>query len=83
MYKMCDRGLAIIDDDTLSEINDPTYEPSSESESGYSSSDYDTDGFCYYCSAELEYEENEYYDEDANRFYCKRCWDKIFHPDNQ
>jgi hypothetical protein len=74
---MSERGLAIIDDETLSEINDPTYEPSSESDSEYSSSDYDTDGFCYYCSAELEYEENEYYDEDANRFYCKRCFEHI------
>ena len=72
---MSDRSLAIIDDDTLSEINDPTYEPSSESE--YSSSDYDTEGFCYFCQVELEYEENEYYDEQANRFYCKRCFEHI------
>jgi len=74
---MSHRGLVIIDDDTLSEINDPTYEPSSESESEYSSSDYDTDGFCYYCSAELEYEENEYYDAEADRFYCKHCFEQI------
>ena len=73
---MSDRGLAIIDDDTLSEINDPTYEPSSASDD-YSSSDYDTDGICYYCSAELEYEENEYYDPEADRFYCKRCFEQI------
>jgi len=71
--------LAIIDDESNSEIDDPTYVPSSDDES-YSSSDYDTDGLCYYCSAELEYEENEYYDTEADRFYCKRCFDTIYEP---
>ena len=74
--------LAIIDDESNSEIDDPTYVPSSDDES-YSSSDYDTDGFCYYCSAELDFEDNEFFDVDANRFYCERCWNDIFHPDNQ
>ena len=74
--------LAIIDDESNSEIDDPTYVPSSDDES-YSSSDYDTDGFCYYCSAELDFEDNEFFDVDANRFYCERCWNQIFHPDNQ
>ena len=74
--------LAIIDDESNSEIEDPTYVPSSDDES-YSSSDYDTDGLCYYCSAELDFEDNEFFDVDANRFYCERCWNQIFHPDNQ
>ena len=69
---MSDRGVPLeIIDDTLSEIN----EPSSESE--YSSSDYDTDGICYFCQVELDFEENEYYDEQADRFYCKRCFEHI------
>jgi hypothetical protein len=32
---------------------------------------------CYYCRAELEYEDNEFYDEEADRFYCERCWNDI------
>ena len=32
---------------------------------------------CYYCDAELDYEENEFYDWEAGRFYCERCWNHI------
>jgi hypothetical protein len=74
--------LEIVDDDESvnSELNDPTYEPSSEgdSESEYSSSDYDTSGTCYFCNSELEFEENQYFDEQAGRFYCKACYEHVF-----
>jgi hypothetical protein len=59
--------------DTDSEIDDPTYIPSSEDSS---SSEYD-DYFCYYCETDLEYEDNEFYDSEADRFYCRRCWRDI------
>jgi len=36
---------------------------------------------CYYCDAELDYEDNEFYDWEADRFYCERCWDQIIHDD--
>ena len=71
-----------LEEDDNSELDDPTY-VCSDSDESYSSSDFDTDGLCYYCNAELDYEDNEFYDEEADRFYCERCWNKIFHPDNQ
>jgi hypothetical protein len=59
--------------DTDSEIDDPTYIPSEEE---HSSSDECCD-FCYYCETDLEVEENEFYDSEADRFYCRRCWNDI------
>jgi hypothetical protein len=35
------------------------------------------DEYCYYCRAELDYEENEFYDWEAGRYYCERCWNEI------
>tara|TARA_R110000868_G_scaffold498_8_gene3743 strand:- start:1603 stop:1782 length:180 start_codon:yes stop_codon:yes gene_type:complete len=32
---------------------------------------------CYYCEANLEYEDNEFYDDEADRFYCERCWNEM------
>ena len=57
--------------DTDSEIDDPTYIPSSEDDS--SCSEYD-DYFCYQCEVDLEYEENEFYDWETDRVYCRNCW---------
>jgi len=71
-----------LDKDDDSELDDPTYVCSDTDETD-SSSEFDTDGLCYYCNAELDYEDNEFYDEEADRFYCERCWNQIFHPDNQ
>ena len=42
----------------------------------YSSSS-DEEQNCYFCDAELDYEENEFYDWEAGRFYCERCWNHI------
>jgi hypothetical protein len=35
------------------------------------------DEHCYYCEANLEYEDNEFYDDEADRFYCERCWNEM------
>lgn len=61
--------------DSDSEIDDPTYVPSSEDSNSSSSSE--CCDFCYYCETDLEVEENEYYDSEADRFYCRRCWNEI------
>ena len=50
-------------------------------EEEYSSSDQE-DEKCYYCDAELDYEDNEFYDWEAGRFYCERCWNGILHNDD-
>ncbi len=34
---------------------------------------------CYCCNDNLEYEDNEYYDWTADRYYCERCWFDIEH----
>lgn len=79
---MSDRGLPefeslqIISDEENTE-SDTVSERSSEDE-------YDTNGFCYYCHADLDYEEDEYQDPEAcDRFYCKRCYDEIFIPEGE
>ena len=45
-------------------------------EEEYSSSSEEEEN-CYFCDAELDYEENEFYDWEAGRFYCERCWHHI------
>jgi hypothetical protein len=32
--------------------------------------------YCYYCSQILNYEDNEHYDFEADRYYCENCWDQ-------
>ena len=34
------------------------------------------DEYCYYCSEILDYEDNEFYDWESNRYYCEKCWDQ-------
>ena len=29
---------------------------------------------CYYCDADLDYEDNEFYIESENSYCCERCW---------
>lgn len=61
------------DEDSIN--NDPDYIPSTE-DSDDSSVESLID-MCFYCSCELEYEENEYYIEDKDRYCCERCWVEI------
>ena len=73
---MSDRGLP--DLESLQIISDPE-SCDSDTVSEHSSEDeYDTEGICFLCSTDLDYEENEYYDSDTDRFYCKRCYEQIF-----
>tara|TARA_R110000868_G_scaffold152410_3_gene377118 strand:- start:523 stop:717 length:195 start_codon:yes stop_codon:yes gene_type:complete len=62
------------DDETLEIITD-------EEDERYSSSEEEGEK-CYYCDGILEYEENEFYDWESNRFYCEACWDNILHDDD-
>lgn len=74
---MSDRGLP--DLESLQIISDPeTTDTETKSESCSSEDEYDTEGICFLCSTDLDYEENEYYDSDTDRFYCKRCYEQIF-----
>ncbi len=69
-------SLEILSDSEDSVENDPDYVPSSED----SEDDYSVESLidiCWYCMINLEYEENEYYIEDKDRFCCKHCWYEI------
>ena len=56
---------------------------SDEEETDHSySSNGENEEKCYYCNADLEYEDNEFYDWEAGRFYCERCWDQVMHDDD-
>jgi hypothetical protein len=48
----------------------------------YSSNGEDDEEKCYYCDADLDYEDNEFYDWEAGRFYCERCWNQVIHDDD-
>ena len=62
-------------EDTLEIIDDSDGEDYS-----YSSNGEDEDK-CYYCDADLDYEDNEFYDWESDRYYCERCWNQILHND--
>ena len=68
--------LEISTDSEDSVENDPDYVPSTE-DTDECSSDCSSCEKCYYCQADLDYEDNEFYDEEADRFYCERCWNDI------
>ena len=56
--------------------NDFDYIPS---ESGSEESEGDCcsdDGLCYYCSENLDYVD-EFWDKEACRYYCMRCYEEI------
>ena len=62
-------GASSMDDDS-DYVPDENW--SGESESDCSSDD----GLCYYCSENLDYVD-EYYDTEACRYYCLRCYEEI------
>jgi len=67
--------LEISTDSENSVDNDPDYVPSTDDTDECSSDCSDCEK-CYYCRADLDYEDNEFYDEEADRFYCERCWNE-------
>ena len=48
----------------------------SDDESNYSM-ETDDESCCYFCGEDLDYVE-EYYDEEARRYYCIRCYNEIY-----
>jgi hypothetical protein len=68
-------SLEILSDSEDSLVNDPDYVPSTE-DSDDSSAESLID-MCWYCSCELEYEDNEFYIEEKDRYCCERCWNEI------
>ena len=58
--------------------DDSDYMPdyTSEEESDYSMES-DEESSCYFCGEDLDYVE-EYYDEEASRYYCMRCYTEIY-----
>ena len=48
----------------------------SDDESDYSM-ETDDEGYCYFCAQDLDHV-NEFYDEEASRYYCMRCYHEIY-----
>jgi hypothetical protein len=72
-----------MNEDFLEIISDEEDDCSSDEEEKYQKQyeqkDYE---LCYYCQAQLEYEENEFYDLDNNCYYCERCWYDIHYEED-
>tara|TARA_R110002126_G_scaffold213500_1_gene359972 strand:- start:767 stop:958 length:192 start_codon:yes stop_codon:yes gene_type:complete len=58
------------DDETLEIVSDSDGDD-------YSCSSNDEDETCYYCNADLDYEDNEFYIEAKHCYCCERCWNEI------
>jgi hypothetical protein len=66
---MSDRGLAEWSTLEILSESDDEYDPTMSDES--SGGDID---LCYFCECILDFEENEFYDPEEDRYYCERCW---------